>query len=253
MKMHVLSGGRVRMYKHIYVPSSSPEETVELPVACYLFRHAHANVLFDTGCHPNVAANPEARWGEMARDIVPVMPVGDHLLNELGAMDLGPEDIDVVVNSHLHCDHCGCNEFFTRAAFYVHADELEAVRQPRSEGRGYFRADWDHPMPVNEVTGETDLLGDGCLTLLPLPGHTPGQIGLLAELPTSGAYLLASDALPMAINLDPSIVPKNNWNAERYLHSLSEIARIGKSGATVLCGHDEKQWDELRGTGGTFE
>ena len=175
------------------------------------------------------------------------------MLSGLRALDLGPEDIDIVVNSHLHCDHCGCNEFFTRATFYVHTDEMEVVRKPASEGRGYFEADWDHPLSVKEVTGETDLLGDGRLTLLPLPGHTPGVTGMLAELPRSGAHLLASDALPLAVNADPDVVPKNTWNIDAYLRSLREIAQIAKSGAKVLYGHDAAQWEALREAGSVFE
>ena len=74
MTMHFLSGGRVRMRKTIYDLAASREETVELPVSCVLLRHAEGNVLFDTGCHPSVAENPEARWGALARLMTPVMP-----------------------------------------------------------------------------------------------------------------------------------------------------------------------------------
>ncbi|MYD93595.1 MAG: N-acyl homoserine lactonase family protein, partial [Chloroflexi bacterium] len=67
MRMHVLSGGRLRMSKHIYLPDAAREETIDLPVACFLFRHPQGNVLFDTGCHPTVAKNPQERWGNLAR------------------------------------------------------------------------------------------------------------------------------------------------------------------------------------------
>ena len=55
MKMHALSGGRVRMRKSVYVPDADRSETIELPVSCFLLRHPQGNVLFDTGCHPSVA------------------------------------------------------------------------------------------------------------------------------------------------------------------------------------------------------
>ena len=61
MRMHVLSGGRLRMLKHIYLPDAEPTETIDLSVACFLFRHPQGNVLFDTGCHPMVAENREER------------------------------------------------------------------------------------------------------------------------------------------------------------------------------------------------
>jgi N-acyl homoserine lactone hydrolase len=251
MRMHVLSGGKVRMKKHVYLPDAPAAEWIDLPVSCFLFRHPQGNVLFDTGCHPSVADNPEARWGALARFVVPAMARDDNLMDELARIGLGPEDVDIVVNSHLHCDHCGCNAFFPRATFYAHADELARARQDGLEAIGYFRADWDHAPPITEVTGEHDLFRDGRLVLLPLPGHMPGLTGLLAHLPASGAYLLASDAVALRDNLE--IMPKNIWNPDRHAHSLTEIRRIEKTGARLLYGHDLAQWTELRAEGGVFD
>ena len=67
MKMHVLSGGRLKMRRHIYFPDADRNESIELPVNCILLRHPKGNVLFDTGCHPDVVTNAEGRWGPLAR------------------------------------------------------------------------------------------------------------------------------------------------------------------------------------------
>ena len=61
--MHMLSGGRLRMNKRTYYPDAERGEMFELPVACVLLRHAQGNVLFDTGCHPDVVADPECDLG----------------------------------------------------------------------------------------------------------------------------------------------------------------------------------------------
>ena len=246
MRMHVLSGGRLRMSKHIYLPDAAREETIDLPVACFLFRHPQGNVLFDTGCHPTVAKNPQERWGNLARSVVPIMGNDENVVSELRRAALRPADIDVVVNSHLHCDHCGGNEFFPKATIYVHADELARARRPDMENKGYFRADWEHPMPIVEISGEVDLFGDGRIVLLPLPGHTPGLTGVLASLPNSGAYLLASDAVALRKHLDLEIIPKNTWNRDLHAKSRTEIKRIEQSGAVVMCGHDLAQWSAIR-------
>ena len=47
MKMHLLSGGRLRMRKSVYFPDAERSESVELPVSCALFRHSQGNVLFE--------------------------------------------------------------------------------------------------------------------------------------------------------------------------------------------------------------
>ncbi|KAB2920522.1 MAG: N-acyl homoserine lactonase family protein [Hyphomicrobiaceae bacterium] len=246
MKMHILSGGRLRMRKSTYLPDADRSETIELPVSSVLLRHKQANVLFDTGCHPSVAENAEARWGGMARVVKPIMAPDDNVLTGLAELGLAPEDIDVVINSHFHPDHCGCNGFFKKATIIVHALELETAKAPGSTERGYIAAEWDHPMPIETIGGQRDLLGDGRVVLIPLPGHTPGMIGALAALNRCGTFLLASDAVSLRATLDRDIVPRNTWNAEALLASLAEIRRLEEGGATVLCGHDAQQWVSLR-------
>ena len=246
MKMHCLSGGRLRMRKSIYLPDADRSETIELPVSSILLRHSQGNVLFDTGCHPSVPEQAEARWDGLAKLMVPIMRPGDNVLTGLAEIGLQPDDIDVVVCSHLHPDHCGCNAFFKRATFVIHAKEIEAARAPGAENAGYLKADWDHPAPVDVIAGERDLFGDSRIVLMPLPGHTPGMTGALVALDRSGAFLLASDTVSLRGTLDTGIVPRNTWNGEALLKSLAEVKRIEAGGATILCGHDAVQWDRLK-------
>jgi N-acyl homoserine lactone hydrolase len=245
MKMHILSGGRVRIRKSIYLPEADRSETIELPVPCVLLCHAQGNVLFDTGCHPSVAENAEARWGSIAKLMVPIMAPGDHVIAGLAGIGLTPDDIDVVVCSHLHPDHCGCNAFFKGATFVIHAREVAAARAPEAETAGYLPAEWDHPMPMDLIEGERDLFGDGRIVLIPLPGHTPGTTSALVALDRGGAYLLASDTVSLRATLDQGIVPRNTWNADALVKSLAEVKRIEQRGATVICGHDAAQWASL--------
>ena len=253
MKMHVLSGGRLRMKKHIFLPDSPREETIDLPVSCFLFRHEQGNVLFDTGCHTQVAVEPEARWGSLSKAMVPTMAPNENVVSELARVNLAPADIDLVVNSHLHCDHCGCNSFFDNATVYVHEAELKTAQDSDNEGKGYFRADWDNDLPIVAIERETDLFDDGRLVLLPLPGHSPGLIGLLASLAKSGCFLLASDAVAVRDNLDREIMPKNTWNKDLAAKSVGEIKKIERSGVSVLCGHDLGQWTAFKPAEAAYE
>ncbi len=246
MKMHVLSGGRLQMSKRVYIPGAERGEKIELPVICVLLRHSQGNVLFDTGCHPSLAEDAEARIGGVAKAIVPLMPRGDHVVNSLKAVGLGPLDIDVVVNSHFHFDHCGCNEFFKQATIVVHAREIETARAANALAEGYYPQDWDHPMTVDAIEGERDLFGDGRIVLIPLPGHTPGSIGALAQLERDGAFLLVSDTVAVRENLDKGTAPGVTWNKDTLMKSYAEVRRIESGGATILCGHDDQQWATLR-------
>jgi glyoxylase-like metal-dependent hydrolase (beta-lactamase superfamily II) len=245
MKMHVLSGGRVRMRKSVYIPDAERGETIELPVSCFLLRHPQGNVLFDTGCHPAVAEDPAARWGGMAKIMTPIMPPGDNVLAGLAGLGCSADDIDVVVCSHLHPDHCGCNAFFQRASVMVHAKEVAAAREPNAEPMGYLAAEWDFGS-FDQLTGQRDVFGDGKIVLIPLPGHTPGSAGALVQLERSGVFLLAADTVSLRVTLDSGVAPRNTRDPDALLKSLEEIRAIEARGATILCGHDAAQWDTLR-------
>jgi N-acyl homoserine lactone hydrolase len=246
MKLNFLAAGRLRMRRSVFIAGADRSETIDLPVSSALIRHRQGNVLFDTGCHPAVVDHAEERWGSLAKVMKPVMGANETLLPSLACVGLGPDDIDVVVNSHFHPDHCGCNQFFRKATILAHAKEIEAANAPGAETAGYLRADWDCGQPIETVGGEKDLFGDASVVLVPLPGHTPGTLGALVSLDRDGSFLLTSDAVILRQNLDTDRAPRNTWNAEAQLVSFEEVRRIEKSGATVICGHDAEQWQGLR-------
>jgi N-acyl homoserine lactone hydrolase len=246
MKMHILPGGRLRMKKSIFFPGADRADTVDLPVSAYLLRHSQGNVLFDTGCHPSVVEHAGDRWGGLAKAMVPVFGPEDQVLGGLSNLGLGPDDVDAVIASHLHPDHCGCNEFFKRATIMCHAKEAAAVRAPGAEKLGYLRVDWDQGRAFDEMGGPRDVFGDGRIVVVPLPGHTPGSVGALIELDASGGFLLASDALAMRAYLDGEIVPRNTWNTDEFARSLSEMRKLEQTGVTIICGHDLEQWQTLK-------
>jgi glyoxylase-like metal-dependent hydrolase (beta-lactamase superfamily II) len=246
MKMHVLTGGRLKMRKHIYFPDADRSESIELPVSCILLRHPNGNVLFDTGCHPDVARDAGGRWGPLVRAMTPMMSAEDNVVSGLKAIGLAPNDIDVVICSHLHPDHCGCNQFFTKAKILVRDEELAAARGTDAVNAGYLPAEWDHPLKYQPVKTDLDLFDDGAIRLIHLPGHTPGTMGALVTFKNSGHFLLASDAVSVRENLDADIIPKNTWNKELCRKSFEKIRAIEAEGATVICGHDDAQWSSLR-------
>lgn len=253
MKMHILSGGRLRMRKSIYLPEALRGETIDLPVSCFLLRHSQGNVLFDTGCHPSVHVDPEARWGGMAKAMTAIADPAENVVSELKKLGLAPQDIDVVVNSHFHPDHCGCNEYFTQAVVVCHQHELEAAQAPNAENMGFLAVDWKQPMPVQTIDGEHDVFGDGKILLVPVPGHTPGMTAALVTLDRSGAFVLASDAAALRAHLERESCPKNTWNVDLATQSMADIASMAADGATVIYGHDLAQWETLRKGGNAYD
>ena len=130
------------------------------PVYVHLIDHPEARVLVDTGMtelHPAVA------------DIDPrLMP-----LNEQG-VDLA--GIDIVVNTHLHFDHCGGNHLFAGRPIYVQRRELEDARTGTTTRSALGRGARRGYVPVD---GELELLPG--LRLVPAPGHTRGLQVVVVE------------------------------------------------------------------------
>lgn len=246
MKLHVLRGGHLEGKGSVFLPGIADSSPVLVPVMCFLIRHPQGNVLFDTGCHPSVAVDAHARWHGLERSFKPRFAPGEDVVGDLRRIGLEPEDVDLVVNSHLHMDHCGANEFFTKATVAVHEKELATAKDPKSEGQGYFREDWDHPMKFDVLTDERDVFGDGKVVLIPAPGHTPGTTVALVRLGEAGEMLLTSDAVIVRANLERDIVPRNTWDPETLLGSFAKIRKIQSGGATVVFGHDPEQWTTLK-------
>jgi len=246
MRMNILTGGRLKMRRHIYFPDADRNDSIDLPVNCVLLRHPKGNVLFDTGCHPDIAGNAEGRWGALARVMTPLMSADDNVISGLKAVGLKPDDIDVVICSHLHPDHCGCNQFFKKARILVREEELAVARGADAVNAGYLPVEWNHPLNYQAVATDLDLFDDGAIRLVHLPGHTPGTMGALVTLKSSGRFLLAADAVSVRDNLDLDIIPKNTWNKELCRESFARIRAIEAEGATVICGHDDAQWSSLR-------
>ena len=246
MRMHLLSGGRLKMQQRVYYPSDGSGAVMDLPVSCALFKHSQANVLFDTGCHPDAALDGPSRWGEYAKHTEPIFEANEAVIGQLALAGLSVADVDLVICSHLHYDHCGCNAFFPQASVIVQELELAAASKEGARTKGYLRREWETPSQLTTIDGQHDVFGDGRLTLLHLPGHTPGMMGAMAQFDRDGVYLIASDAVPVAECLSQQTIPANNVDPGQFTRSVEEVLRLQQGGASVIFGHDARQWDQLK-------
>jgi len=246
MKMHFLQGGRLRMRRSIFISGASKEEVIELPVHATLMRHSQGNVLFDSGCSPHAAEDPQTRWGGLSKVMTPIFTPEQTVVRELDLLGLKPDDVDVVICSHLHPDHCGCNEYFRRATILCHEAEVNAARAEGAENQGYLKQEWNHPNGFQTFDAELDVFGDGRIVLLPMPGHTPGMTTARVSLYRDGTFILASDAAPLQMNIDEGVAPKNTWNMDLAAAALAQLKAFRDKGETVISGHDDRQWKMLR-------
>jgi len=245
MKLHLLNGGRLRMRRATYFPGAPREEMIDIPVPCFLIRHPKGDVVFDTGCNPAVATDAAAAWGGLARVMQPIHGPDEHIGTALAALGVQADAVPHVVLSHLHADHAGCNALFRNAEFVVQASEHAAASAEDAAAQGYIRGEWDIGRPMRQVSGEVDLFGDGLIRLLPLPGHTPGQMGALLTLAGGRRVFLAVDAVPMQAMLAEDIMPRNMRDPETARASIARVRALHADGVGVICGHDMAQWQAL--------
>jgi glyoxylase-like metal-dependent hydrolase (beta-lactamase superfamily II) len=78
-------------------------------------------------------------------------------------------------------------------------------------------------------------------------------MGALVALEREGQFLLAADTVTLRSTLDTGVLPRNIWNADALIQSLAEVRRIEAGGATVICGHDDAQWQTLRKGADAYE
>jgi glyoxylase-like metal-dependent hydrolase (beta-lactamase superfamily II) len=103
------------------------------------------------------------------------------------------------------------------------------------------------PKNLQLIDGDTDIFGDGSVTLVSTPGHTPGHQSLLVHLKNSGFIILSGDVVHLEESFDQNIVPSLNTNKQESLASMERIRRIiAMYKATLFINHDKKQEDKLR-------
>jgi glyoxylase-like metal-dependent hydrolase (beta-lactamase superfamily II) len=183
------------------------------------------------------------------------------LLGGLRAGGLGPEDIDFVVNTHLHFDHAGGNTrleggrvvpTFPRARYVVQRGEWEDARHPHERSRASYRA--DDFLPVAEA-GQLDLI-DGETEVAPgvravrVGGHTTHHQMVVVErggetlvvptdlLPTAShlplPFVMAYDLFPVAtLEAKRTLLEKaveGHWRILFYHDSRTPLGRVRREG-----------------------
>jgi N-acyl homoserine lactone hydrolase len=183
-------------------------ENGRIPLYVHLIDHPDARVVIDTGM----------------TEVHPLVADHDPRLRPLGEQDLDLTTIDIVVNTHLHFDHCGGNHLFAGKPIYVQRTELEDARSMED----YTIREWvDAPgVQYEPVDGEYELLPG--VRLVPAPGHTPGLQIVVVE--TDGdPIVIGGDVATFSSELDE---PKEE--GQRVVRALDP--------ELVWLAHEQEPW-----------
>lgn len=216
-------------------------QMVEIPATAWYITDGRRRVMVDTG----MCATALASWHHHGSWQGP----GEAVHEQLAAIGVDPRDIDCVVLTHLHWDHCHNLDRFPGARLVVSEQEYDFARDPIPP---YYKS-YEHvtlgitaPFVGRRfelLRGEGEILPG--LRVFPTPGHSPGHQSV-AVATSGGVHVIAGDAVFAYDNLTPagSHVPFTIMG--RFMditaawRSLEEIVRRAD---VVLPGHDARVFD----------
>jgi glyoxylase-like metal-dependent hydrolase (beta-lactamase superfamily II) len=167
-----------------------------------LVRTGRENVLIETGIGNKLSERMIKFYGQPAK-----------LLDSFAAAEIGPDEIDIVINTHLHFDHCGWNTMrradgkivstFPRARYYAPQGEWEYARHPSErDAISYISDNYDPLVASGQMTllkgGEEIVSG---ISVKTFPGHTAAMQAVIVQSGGKTACYI-SDLIPTAAHTD---------------------------------------------------
>lgn len=262
-KVYLLDGGTLVIDGFHAFWNRGPGGELRFPCYAVLIEHADGRYIFDTGYdHAHVMrVLPFEKPLQTPEQTIP---------GALAQIGLKPQDIDYVINSHYHFDHCGGNKHLTEACTICHARELEASTHCQPfEHLGYsdltFAPDLarkagkelpaDPALDIYTPKFET-LTGDQeiakGLWLFETPGHTAGHYSLMVELKNRRPMLFTADACYSQKNMDMMCISSFHLDPVASLNSLKRLKELAaKHDAEMFYSHDPESFPSYQ-TGAAY-
>ena len=205
--VHVDAGGPFGLvprplYQKAFPPGA--DNTIPMSLSCMVVRSRGQTILVDTGLGGKLTEEARERW-RLERP-------GGGLLADLSGLGIAPEDVDLVVNTHLHADHCGGNTVgsagsvepvFPRATYLVQRIEWAEAAQPDARTQGTYLSENFEPLlrsgRLRLLHGDTVI--DDQVRCVVTPGHTRGHQCVVLE---SGSWcgIFLADLASYAVHFE---------------------------------------------------
>jgi N-acyl homoserine lactone hydrolase len=211
--------------KRLHLASLRGPDGLEWPVHGFVITHPGGAVLVDTG-----VGGPDqvlSDWRVVNRSVA----------DALAELDMTPGDIGLVINTHLHFDHCGQNAVFSSAPFYVQRAEVSRAQR---ESRELY--DWFDFMNARFelLDGDTEVLPG--LAVITTPGHTVGHQCVLVRSDDAVSDVLIGDAAyTPRVYLGPADADLPPGQASDPVAWRDSLRRIRSTGAAQVhfCHHTD--------------
>jgi glyoxylase-like metal-dependent hydrolase (beta-lactamase superfamily II) len=250
-KLYRLDGGHsLANDESVWTPGENHGKSIEFSSTCWLIQRGTEWLLWDTGV-PESALNDPKGWSTLPKLIV--YHLDRTLTDQLAAIGLKTTDITYVALSHTHGDHIGNVRLFPNSTVLMQRAEYAWISSPDGPNdnvnqlKALARKLLGIPEHLRLLDGDTDVFGDGSVTLVSTPGHTPGSQSLLAHLKNSGFTVLSGDVVHLEKNFEKGAVPSLNTDSAASIASMERIRRIiATYKAKLFINHDKAQSDTLK-------
>jgi len=234
----------------VWTPGENVGRSIEFSSTCWLIKHGSEWLLWDTGV-PEATLNDPRGWSTLPKLIV--YHLDKSVTDQLAEIGLTPGDIARVAISHTHGDHIGNVDLFPNSTILMQRAEYNWIHSPNGPNdnvnqlMALARKLLGTPKNLQLVDGDTDVFGDGSVTLVSTPGHTPGHQSLLVHLKKSGFIILSGDVVHLEENFKNDVVPSLNTDKAESIASMEKIRRLMATyHGTLFINHDKKQTDQLK-------
>jgi N-acyl homoserine lactone hydrolase len=234
----------------VWTPGENVGRSIEFSSTCWLIKRGNKWLLWDTGV-PESALNDPKGWSTLPELIV--YHLDKTLTDQLAAIGLKTSDITYVALTHTHGDHIGNVVLFPNSTVLMQRAEYTWISSPDGPNdnvnqlKALARKLLGTPKHFQLLDGGTDVFGDGSVTLVSTPGHTPGHQSLLVHLKNSGFIILSGDVVHLEKNFEKNTVPSLNTDKAASIASMDRIRRMTATyNAKLFINHDKAQTDTLK-------
>jgi N-acyl homoserine lactone hydrolase len=234
----------------VWTPGENVGRSIEFSSTCWLIKRGSEWVLWDTGV-PESAINDPKGWSTLPKLIV--YHLDRTISGQLAEIGLKTSDITYVAVSHTHGDHIGNVGLFPNSTVLMQRAEYSWISSPDGTNdnvnqlKALARKLLGTPKQLRLLDGDTDVFGDGSVTLIFTPGHTPGHQSLLVHLKNSGFIILSGDVTHSEENLEKDTVPSLNTDKAASIASMDMVKRMMATyQAKLFINHEKAQSDILK-------
>jgi N-acyl homoserine lactone hydrolase len=234
----------------VWTPGKNVGRSIEFSSTCWLIKRGSEWVLWDTGV-PQETLNDPKGWSTLPKLIV--YHLDKTITDQLAEIGLKTSDVTYAVLSHTHGDHIGNVSLFPNSTIVMQRAEYSWIQSPDGTNdnvnqlKALARKLLGKPKHLQLLDGDKDLFGDGSVTLVSTPGHTPGSQSLLVHLKSSGFIILSGDVVHLEENFEKNIVPLLNTDKAASIASMDKVRQmIATYHAKLFINHDKAQADTLK-------